>query len=573
MRKTDLIKQTLVMLAMLLGMLSCHDDDDFKQEVPKITLDSETAIYTVKTGKTITIAPAFENAGDAVYAWKMDGKIIGTSSQLEFKGEETGDYYLSLQVINGAGEAYVELKVSVVELLLPQASLIVPEDGYTIIKGSDLVLSPTVENEEAVSYSWTVNDEQTATTKDYTFNSASTGSFVLKFSATNEDGTDEITVPVKVCNAEDMPFSWTFEQIEYNLSQGRRIRLMALDLTNAFDATYTWTVDGVVKQEGTQSSYIFEGSEKGTCSVLVTMNNAYGQLSQQLTVHVCEPEGTYRRAASAASSSRWNKVYEFLAAPGQFVNEGYSVTTVDEAVAYAEGRLNAEAYVSLGGFGGYLVVGFDHSIENDGSYNIQIKGNSFAGSSEPGIVWVMQDENGNNLPDDTWYELKGSEYGKSTTIQDYAVTYYKPKATGMPVQWTDNQGNSGAIDYLGFHQQDYYYPNWVSTDSYILRGTCLPASNRETSPGYWYNGEFDWGYADNYSSIDRLTDDINYGAAANGNHFRISDAVTFDGEPAKLEYVDFVKVVTGVNCKSGWLGEVSTEVFNIKDFNLLKASI
>lgn len=60
-------------------------------------------------------------------------------------------------------------------------------------------------------------------------------------------------------------------------------------------------------------------------------------------------------------------------------------------------------WVSLGGWGGYIVVGFDHSIENsdegyrDG-YNFSIQGNQFKGSSEPGIVWVMQDTNGNTLP-------------------------------------------------------------------------------------------------------------------------------------------------------------------------------
>ena len=87
-----------------------------------------------------------------------------------------------------------------------------------------------------------------------------------------------------------------------------------------------------------------------------------------------------------------------------------------EACAYAEERLRSEAYVSLGGFGGYVVVGFDHSIDNKvGEYDFGITGNSFAGSSEPGIVWVMQDENGNGLPDDTWYELKGSETGKPET--------------------------------------------------------------------------------------------------------------------------------------------------------------
>ena len=230
-------------------------------------------------------------------------------------------------------------------------------------------------------------------------------------------------------------------------------------------------------------------------------------------------------------------------------------------------------YVSLGGFGGYIVVGFDHSVDNDGDYNLAITGNAFDGSSEPGIVWVMQDENGDGLPNDTWYELKGSEYGKAETDQDYAVTYYRPEAPGMPVTWTDNRGNTGTVDYLGsFHRQDYYYPAWVEEDSYTLRGTCLKARNYDASGNgtYWVNPAYDWGYADNFSSTDRLTDDDNYNAAPADNHFRIGDAVTFDGKPADLRYIDFVKVQVGVNAQSGWLGEVSTEVFDVKDFNLLK---
>ena len=66
--------------------------------------------------------------------------------------------------------------------------------------------------------------------------------------------------------------------------------------------------------------------------------------------------------------------------------------------------------VSLGGFGGYIVVGFDHSIQASGGYggyDFSITGNQFSGSSEPGVVWVMPDENGNGEPDDgPWYELR-----------------------------------------------------------------------------------------------------------------------------------------------------------------------
>ena len=298
-------------------------------------------------------------------------------------------------------------------------------------------------------------------------------------------------------------------------------------------------------------------------------------------------KGEFYRARTAESKADWNKVYEYTPAPGQFINElktgGFdgTQTTPEAAVAYAEARMSQTTadgtpnpiWVSLGGFGGYIVVGFDHSIDNSGGYDIGILGNSFSGSSEPGIVWVMQDENGNGLPDDTWYELAGSETGKAETIQNYAVTYYRPTEPKQPVKWTDNQGNSGEIDYLKqFHRQDYYYPLWIEADSYTLTGTRLEPRNYDASGNgtYWVNVEYDWGYADNFSPIDRLTDEDNAGASANANHFKISNAIDANGKHKELKYIDFVKVQVGVNAKSGWLGEVSTEVFGFYDYNIKK---
>ena len=294
--------------------------------------------------------------------------------------------------------------------------------------------------------------------------------------------------------------------------------------------------------------------------------------------------GGFYRAKTATSKPDWNKVYEYTPAPGQFINElktgGFdgTQTTPEAAIAYAEQRMgevdkNGNPYpnwVSLGGFGGYIVVGFDHSIDNLGSYDFAVFGNSFKGSSEPGIVWVMQDENGNGQPDDTWYELAGSETGKAETIQNYAVTYYRPTEPMSPVKWTDNQGNSGEIDYLKqFHRQDYYYPLWIEQDSYTLTGTCLKARNYDASGNgsYWVNAEYDWGYADNFSTVDRLTDDNNTNAGTIANHFKISDAIDSTGKHKELKYIDFVKVQCAVNAKSGWLGEVSTEVFGFKDLH------
>ena len=286
---------------------------------------------------------------------------------------------------------------------------------------------------------------------------------------------------------------------------------------------------------------------------------------------------THYRPATQQSLALCNKVYEYTPAPGQFINEtktgGFDGTqsTPEAACRYAEERFADEIWVSLGGFGGYIVVGFDHSIDNSGYYDFAVLGNSFSGSSEPGVVWVMRDENGNGLPDDTWYELAGSESGKAETIQNYAVTYYRPSEPQQPVQWRDNQGNSGQIDYLKqYHRQDYYYPLWIEEDSYTLTGTRLEARNYDASTNgtYWVNAEYAWGYADNFSPIDRLTNDDNVNAEANANHFKISNAIDANGKPKHLDFIDFVKVQCAVNAKSGWLGEISTEVLGVKDIHI-----
>ena len=55
-----------------------------------------------------------------------------------------------------------------------------------------------------------------------------------------------------------------------------------------------------------------------------------------------------------------------------------------------------------------------------------IFGNPLPDWSEPGVVWVMKDENENGEADDTWYQLAGSDYFFSTTLLDYQVSYANP---------------------------------------------------------------------------------------------------------------------------------------------------
>ena len=269
------------------------------------------------------------------------------------------------------------------------------------------------------------------------------------------------------------------------------------------------------------------------------------------------------------TKAEWSKVFEYTPAPGQFINKtktsGFdgTQTTPAKAVEYAENRLQKRLFVSLGGFGGYIVVGFDHDVQNSPQYDFAVESNAFDGSSEPAVVWVMKDENENGQPDDTWYELAGSETGKAETIQNYAVTYHRPTAPKMAVQWSDNQGNHGEISYLeDYHNQDHYYPAWIQEDSYTLTGTCLKARSYDDSGdgSHWINPYFDWGYADNSSPEDFNRQDRT-------NRFDISNAIDANGAKVELEHINFVKVQCAINFQCGWIGEVSTEVCGFKDLN------
>ena len=117
-----------------------------------------------------------------------------------------------------------------------------------------------------------------------------------------------------------------------------------------------------------------------------------------------------------------NKVWEYRPAPGQFINTTTSAYkngfTYDDILKEATRKIRQKSIITLGGFGGYIVLGFPQSIPNvEGEYDFKIKGNAYynlktetgklGGSAEPGIVFVSKDVNGNGEPDDEWYELAG----------------------------------------------------------------------------------------------------------------------------------------------------------------------
>jgi len=253
------------------------------------------------------------------------------------------------------------------------------------------------------------------------------------------------------------------------------------------------------------------------------------------------------------------KVYDYHYAPGQHAH-------LAKTPEWLKGEFSS-ADIFLGGWGGYVVLGFDHDIYNTEGKNLVI----YCGGSvapEPGIIYLMDDTNGNGLPDDEWFEVKGSEINHPDCIRDYKLTYYKPKNADSNVTWKDKSGITGELPNSGKWW-------WKSdADSVTFTGTRLPDayfnSAPEGKPEYWqvYPELFKYGYAENGKGSGREAAS-DYSEKLKGNLIDISDAIDKDGNPAQLKKIRFIKIQTGVFQQAGWLGEVSTEINGVGDLSLL----
>lgn len=270
-------------------------------------------------------------------------------------------------------------------------------------------------------------------------------------------------------------------------------------------------------------------------------------------------------------TSTITKVFEFLPGPGQFVN-----TSIANSEA-AKNNLVVGTMVSLGGWGGYVIVGFDQPIVNrpEHRYGVDftVRGNAFGGWAEPAAVMVMKDVNGNGLPDDDqWYELAGSEYYFNSAIKNLTMTYYNPKYDGRyTIPFNTDKGVSGAMLTNGYHQQAYYpdpFDFGISPDSVSFTGTYSKFLLDKSRKGYVTAKKLPcFGYADNHPNAGTATKPQNpyykddYGTQTDG--FDLSWAVDRDGNAVALDTVHFVKVYATVQEDGGWLGEVSPEIASI----------
>ncbi len=300
-----------------------------------------------------------------------------------------------------------------------------------------------------------------------------------------------------------------------------------------------------------------------------------------------------QRMDNVTTHSRYiQAVDEYRPAPGQYVNdvpeyeegdtESDMIRKCNENVA---GLNPIQSHlIALGGWGGYITFHFDHSIANlQGQRDFAVWGNAyqemknlvFGGMNEAGVVMVSKDVNGNGKPDDPWYEISGSCDRDSIGKVDYGyeITYSQNPMGDIP--WVDNRGNRGTIDRNHYHEQEYY-PQWLP-DNLTFKGTRLPDNmwnlsdkvEGSFSPYYYVLVGFAYGYADNLPNFTDNADATSYNYEGCG--IDISWAVDENRQPVHLDFVDFVRVYTGLNQKCPqpeWWGETSTEFAGAEDIHL-----
>ncbi|MDR2803002.1 MAG: leucine-rich repeat domain-containing protein [Treponema sp.] len=333
--------------------------------------------------------------------------------------------------------------------------------------------------------------------------------------------------------------SETIYRNHFTVVSGKKLALSPISWGIGSGAAYEWLVDGTVQEGVTGEIFTFSPSEVKSYSVECKVVDGDKSAETNITVQcVAAPvkrtkDVPKRTAASVA----------FTPAPGQFtgvcppVNLSTEKDVNNDCNAKLEGTKTLTYKYwdgwSLGDVGGYFTTMFDHSVSKmAGGNEIIIKGNAFSGWYEPGVVWVSRDDNGDEIQNDTWYELKGSEYGSSETIQRYAITYYRPVSGSNVVKWTDNQGKSG--------ETAGPYPVSVKGAYVTFTGTKLGSSNVTSSSS---------GYVDTSTT-----------------KFSIANAVQVDGSPADLDFIDFVKVQCAVSGTA--FGGLSTEMMVPMDAGL-----
>ncbi|MBN1345781.1 MAG: hypothetical protein JXQ73_24025 [Phycisphaerae bacterium] len=298
---------------------------------------------------------------------------------------------------------------------------------------------------------------------------------------------------------------------------------------------------------------------------------------------------------------------DYWPAMGQFVNNP-QFNDPNQAVgapvgggAYAPDNSKV---VSLGGFGGRIILAFDHDVEDNPANPLGLDAIVFGNAiwvshdpnahwTEPAIIEIMPELNGNDVPGDDpnerWYLIPGS----SLDPNSFNTALWDP---------------NGSYNPLMQYPSEAFFPN--RPDSYTTEGYEVPMAyrtlagiaavlvnpniedddpNNDDEEGFWGYAEYSptgkRGDRNGDGDVSGYGDDANMPAglfytipdnpfkvgwtrgAGGGDAFDIRWAVDpCNGwQPAGLAQFRYVRLTNAVNVEHGFLGEASPEIGGVSD--------
>lgn len=464
------------------------------------------------------------------------------------------------------------------EITLPDSKPRITLDSETGVYaakiGRAVTITPTVENEGEAAYSWTIDDEVVSTARvfEYVFNEE--GRVYVTLRVENRAGYDEKEARIDVNRLAPPVISLIVPPTGLYVLTGREYTF-APEVQNGENARYEWYLDDSSVPVSTEKDYIFMPTQPGDCSLRLTVTNEDGTAEKTVAVHVVDVIPV--RIAFIPSSYLADPLVKSVSLGRTlFLRPQVSDAVGPEYAWYVNGVLQEDATQRM----------FAFTPEKEGEYEVTFRVTDTDESPAAPLSRHITRASSKRITEKTLrvtcYEREServitttgqpasnrvleflpapgqfvNETGGEWTVQEYAVTYYRPAGPRQGVKWTDNLGRSGQVAYLGqFHAQDYYYPLWLEEESHTYYGTGLRQNTTQTPGGDWSNNSFEWGYVDNAGS-----DNLESSSKTGKTWFKISNAMTPDGQPAGLRYIDFIKVQSAINGSAGGLGELSTEV-------------
>lgn len=299
------------------------------------------------------------------------------------------------------------------------------------------------------------------------------------------------------------------------------------------------------------------------------------------------------------------RVIAFAPAPGQFIN---SAAFDDPARALGPpvggGTVAADnsSVVSLGGFGGSLILAFDHTVlddpRNPDGLDFIVFSNAFwtngdptRRNAEPAVVEISLDVNGDGIANDPWFVIPGSSLPSPPTLALQAQDWDDDAATATPpvdLMWYPSPALYPGVG-ASFTTVGFALPN--EFDAAVLDNPAGPGATVEAHFGYAELSPTmilgDLSGATGAIGDNSLSDPEDNPAIAPAAFYTVPDdpfAVGVDagsgggdafdiawavnpatGAPANLAGFDFIRLSAAVAALRGPLGEASPEIDAVAD--------